>query len=411
MTFDEETFLTAYVDGELPPGPREGVESALASDPRLADDLRALTTVRDLVSGLSRPPAPRDVSAEVLARLGRRPAGGLSFGVLARLPAVRVAGRAAAALATAAAVVAAVAVGLLRPAPATGPGARPGAGLARVPADAVLPWPFPGEPGDVQVPTAAPAGLASGEEPSRAESARNLRRLFDAPYVHKVFVVSDALGDADGKVGAVFERTPRRRADFGRMTVVQDVVVDPEHPGRASVYIAVVDDRELAELYDRVRQALPASTVTEAGPRPELFARLADAGPLAVLSGTPVAELVDSKVLPRAPAIRSLPAKDQQGKRLLFPGGDGSDPLSDPGRYRDAEVADTDAGPTLERMRSGPHPSLRALARVEGAAPREPGDSRPAATPAPPPRDAARATPRLNLMVVLVPPPRDRGGP
>src|SRR5690348_6827386 len=47
MNLEEETFLTAYLDGTLEHEQRVCVESALVSDPRLGDRLRDLASVRD----------------------------------------------------------------------------------------------------------------------------------------------------------------------------------------------------------------------------------------------------------------------------------------------------------------------------------------------------------------------------
>src|SRR5262249_14192826 len=73
MNVDEETFLTAFLDGTLDPELQHRVASARASDPALAEHVRGLTAVHDLVAGLSRPALAADVSAAVLARIaGRR---------------------------------------------------------------------------------------------------------------------------------------------------------------------------------------------------------------------------------------------------------------------------------------------------------------------------------------------------
>ena len=72
MNLDEETFLTAYLDDELDPELRLGVDSALLSSPALVEDLRDLTAVRDLVAGLGRPAPAVDISVAVLSMIRRR---------------------------------------------------------------------------------------------------------------------------------------------------------------------------------------------------------------------------------------------------------------------------------------------------------------------------------------------------
>ncbi|MDR3618172.1 MAG: hypothetical protein P4L85_02390 [Paludisphaera borealis] len=68
MSMDQDSLLSAYLDGQVDPDQKRRAESAVASDPAAAEALHALAAVRDLVAGLSRPPAP-DVSVAVLSRL------------------------------------------------------------------------------------------------------------------------------------------------------------------------------------------------------------------------------------------------------------------------------------------------------------------------------------------------------
>jgi anti-sigma factor RsiW len=68
MSPDDESFLSAYLDGELDAEERQVVERCLTSKPHLAETLRGLLRVRDLVSELSRP-APADTSLEVMRRI------------------------------------------------------------------------------------------------------------------------------------------------------------------------------------------------------------------------------------------------------------------------------------------------------------------------------------------------------
>ena len=64
MTNDDESFLSAYMDGHLDPERQQRVESALAASPQLAETMRGLVLVRDMVAGL-----PRDGSVDVRARV------------------------------------------------------------------------------------------------------------------------------------------------------------------------------------------------------------------------------------------------------------------------------------------------------------------------------------------------------
>ena len=71
MTLDDDSILSAYLDGQLGPEQQQAVESALFADPRLAEELRGLAALRDLLAGLPRE-APADVTSRVMRRVRRR---------------------------------------------------------------------------------------------------------------------------------------------------------------------------------------------------------------------------------------------------------------------------------------------------------------------------------------------------
>lgn len=54
MHCDDDSFLSAYMDGQLNPDQQQLVESMLVARPQFGDKLRDLTVVRDMVVGLNR---------------------------------------------------------------------------------------------------------------------------------------------------------------------------------------------------------------------------------------------------------------------------------------------------------------------------------------------------------------------
>ena len=80
MTLDDDSILSAYLDGQLGPEQQQAVESALFADPRLAEELRGLAALRDLLAGLPRE-APADVTSRVMRRVRRRASLGHGEGV------------------------------------------------------------------------------------------------------------------------------------------------------------------------------------------------------------------------------------------------------------------------------------------------------------------------------------------
>lgn len=71
MSNEDDTFLSAYLDGELDLDQQQQVDSVLVSSPELAERLRGLSVVRDLVAGLHRE-AAGDVVPAVMHRIRLR---------------------------------------------------------------------------------------------------------------------------------------------------------------------------------------------------------------------------------------------------------------------------------------------------------------------------------------------------
>ena len=71
MRCDDDSFLSAYMDGQLNGDQRQLVESMLVARPQFADKLRDLAAVRDIVVGLNRE-ASVDVTDDVMERIRRR---------------------------------------------------------------------------------------------------------------------------------------------------------------------------------------------------------------------------------------------------------------------------------------------------------------------------------------------------
>ena len=83
MTLDDDSILSAYLDGQLGPEQQQAVESALFADPQLAEELRGLAFLRDLMAGLPREASP-DVTSRVMRRVRRRHTAGHACGDASR---------------------------------------------------------------------------------------------------------------------------------------------------------------------------------------------------------------------------------------------------------------------------------------------------------------------------------------
>ncbi len=333
MNVDEEIFLTAYLDDELHPELRLGVDSALLSNPALVEDLRDLSAVRDLVAGLARPAPAVVLSVAVLCTILRRSDAGPLSRVIG-LTAANWSARAVALVSAAAALVASASIGLPGPAPGNpdivlrrADGSR--IGVPALPPAHVAPIETARAQAEGNAAVAADAGRLdlTGDDRRREQEAQEIRALLESPKLRKILIVTDIVGgDAGRQVEDLIDKTPRRSATYGRFTVSQGIIIDPEHPGEATVFAVVMDDLELRQFRTRLNESFPESIKeTEAGP--EVVTQLAEVGQVSIYPGTTVA----SVYVPEGPvpALKSEPGKRPEGMSLL-PVHPGVDPLDVP---------------------------------------------------------------------------------
>jgi hypothetical protein len=307
MNLDDESLLTAYLDGELDAKQRLQVESALRMNPLLAEQLHQLAGVRDLIGGLARPALPVDLSRafDAPTRLQRRPS----------LMALRPLAALGLGLSAAAALLLALSLGL-RPVPRATPKA-PVESSGRRAAQVTLHSPPANDrnPGstDVEGPTAASVApgpdqvpvvpssstsrteLADAEDelpPDRVRDQQRILSLLDSPNLHRVFIVTDVLGgNAGDRVSSLLQQTPRREPSFGRITIRQGIVIDPKHPNQAEVFALALSDDELPALQAKLNETFP-NAVEETGVDPVVVTQLTEIGQVAVLPGSTTPDVV-----------------------------------------------------------------------------------------------------------------------
>jgi anti-sigma factor RsiW len=302
---DDDSRLSGYLDGELDPAEREAVEAARAADPALAARLDELEAVRRQLGALSRPLAPRDVAANVLARIDHDPRTRART-ILRRRPVLAWSGLAAAA-ALAILAVRPPDLGGTNPGASTRPrGGRPTArleagpgagGLAAASASAVA-----AVPAASPAPGVTPGPLALAAEVAAERERDRVRALLDRPGVRRLVVVVDAITPRTlTSVEDALRETPRAEPLQGRLRIGQGIVLDPERPGEAVVYTVVLDDQELGHLRHELAERLNPGQVAEATEpaAPELVTQLADVGSVLVTEGRPAAPpLVEPPALP-----------------------------------------------------------------------------------------------------------------
>ena len=298
---EDESLLSAYIDGELDPLERRAVESALAASPHLSATFHDLSTVRDLVADLSRP-SPPDVSPVVVQRI----LGGLARprpwkAVRRNLPWF------ATALATAAAVVLVIIVVYL-PGRRTAPGAgsqdrmaartKPAADLKHIAQAEAIPTTAGSS---LSLPTDKPqrsegSGDAVYQSPLQAADQREtfdrtrLRSLIDDPRLQRVFLVTDQIGGpVEEQVASLVERTTRH--DYFKITISQGIVIDRHHPDRAVVFAVVLDETELTPFRSALKEEFKEH-MQDQEVDPAVALQLADIGQIVSLPPHPVAKVI-----------------------------------------------------------------------------------------------------------------------
>src|SRR5271157_336742 len=345
MSTDDESLLGAYLDGELDPAQRRAVEAALATDSQLAEKARGFSSVRDLVANLSRPASP-DVSAEVMRRgrqasLQRRP------WTLER----RARRWAAAGVAGSAAAIALLALLPLHPhGPSEAP-LSPGPAQHNPPSGENSSRPelsadmqanashLSSLPENVFGPANTPSAIstARAEQATETDDQERVRELLDDPHLRRVFLVADQIGQpAEQQVASVVERTSHR--DYFKITVSQGVVIDPRHPGKATVFAVVLDENELGPFRDRLKKAF-SDRLQEDDVNPAVAMQLAEIGRVVSFPAHPIGDLT----IPRANLALRVPEL-------------GEPKNSDPAPVAAASELDE---PTAEQERSSPAAALK----------------------------------------------------
>jgi hypothetical protein len=310
MLPDDESLLSAYLDGELGREGHEAVESFLNSDPRLTETLRGLVGVRDLLADLSRPVAG-DAAPEVMRRLGERRAGSRPWRSV-KHPIRWVAAGVAAAAVLGFLVVSAVqrqdrrADVAARNELKADPSGRPvtgGPGQDLAASGRSTPDRVDSSVSETTHPARARAGQergralsvtqAPGMKDDQDKEATRVRALLDNPRLRRTFFVTDQIDQpALNHVASVVEQTTRH--DYFKITIAQGIVIDPRHPDQATVFALVLDESELATLRGRLQEAFKEN-VREAGVDPGVAAQLTDIGQVASFAPNPIGNVIIPK--------------------------------------------------------------------------------------------------------------------
>src|SRR5262249_19224397 len=149
---------------------------------------------------------------------------------------------------------------------------------------------------DRRTPVSDPRGsltLIDKAERDRLAEQERVRPLFERRDVRRIVLLTDSLDSPSlGRVEDALRKTHRRYAEYGRISVAQGLIIDPEHPGEAIVFAVTADADELKQLVANLRDEFPdrVSPRTEAA-SPSLVALLTDVDRVALVPGTPAGRL------------------------------------------------------------------------------------------------------------------------
>ena len=385
MNPDDDLLLNAYVDGELPPDQRSRLESAMRSVPEWTERAREIHRVGEIVGGLSRPAAARDQSPEIMAELYRRRSVFHWIGWFER-PLIA---KSLVLFGAAASLVACAAIGLaLSTRALNGPDAHfQYAGVIHPSKNGEAKTIDPSAPINS---TASPASSAratddklaghgtEADSKTMARRASNpdadqVRRLLQSPNLTTRFVVTDVVGgDAPASVGRYLRKAGRRKDTFARITLDPGNTVDPLHPGEATVFVVVLDPRELASVRSELESRF-THRFAESKLDAPISERLAQLDNSLIEQGTQVANVVVPKSEPLASIAAPNPRDEAKiaiiaPRRPVPPSEDHQEPNDRPAEPKPKEPA---ADPASTLPKESPAPELKNVAETPPPIPRE----------------------------------------
>jgi hypothetical protein len=416
MLPDDESLLSAYLDGELGREEHEAVESSLSADPGLTETLSGLVGVRDLLADLSRPVAG-DASSEVMRRIGEKRAG-FRLRPWRRIEhPIRW---------VAASVAAAAVLGLLAISAVQRQDRRAGLAARNQPKDDRSDRPATGAhrqeladagrstPDRVDSPISEAthaSGPRAGQERGPAlnltqslgmkddqgHEAARVRALLDDPRLRRTFFVTDQIDQPTlNHVASVVEQTTRH--EYFKITVAQGIVVDPRHPDQATVFALVLDESELATLRGRLQNAFK-DHVQEDDVDPGVAVQLTDIGQVASFAPHPIGDVIIPEEQLSALLVREdQPTPEQENSA---PGVGSRRSANEVELAKGKPMVSAEAAPADNAAGRAPYPrSANGPGKIASAAAVPPA-RRPDA-PASPPEAIASDAPRARQPVIVL---------
>jgi hypothetical protein len=303
MNLDDESLLSAYLDDQLDPADRLAIEWSIETNPPLAEQYRSLVQARAAVSGLSRPMIPRDLAAGLGARL-------LANRRRERLRKLAGPARVLAAFSGLSAVAASLIFALIWLNHSLHETVQTAQILPQpveqdrthlLIAESVIPK-FVGPPKLASKAPPSPPVLVAREpaisktvtlnETRELDARRVIAGMLEQPHVRRIRIVTDVV-DASDKVKNLIHKDGRLNPEFGRITICQDIVIDPEMADAVEVFAVPMDERDRRAFVGQLARSFPDLVEETEETRPELVTQLTEVGQVALFRGTEAAPLVD----------------------------------------------------------------------------------------------------------------------
>ena len=118
--------------------------------------------------------------------------------------------------------------------------------------------------------------------------------MLERPNVRRIVIVTDMI-DASDRIKDLIVQDARKTPEFGRITICQEIVVDPDRAEAAEVFAVPMDERGRQSFVSRLSRKF-SNLVEEDELRPDLITQLSEVGQVAIFRGTEAAPLGDPPV-------------------------------------------------------------------------------------------------------------------
>ena len=112
------------------------------------------------------------------------------------------------------------------------------------------------------------------------------------PPLPRIVIVTEVVDDASEKIKVLIEQDARQTPEFGRISICQNLVIDPDRPEAAEVFAVPMDEGGRRSFIERLQGMFP-NRGEEGRSNPDLVTQRSEVGQVAVFRGAEAAPLGD----------------------------------------------------------------------------------------------------------------------